>query len=81
MLHYENLQLSEISIKTKKIHCILEINQSQWVKPYNKFNTQERIEAMYKCMKISMNILVKIDKRLISVINQQSKNIIIIQTN
>ena len=32
-------------IKTKKIHCVLEFNQSQWLKPYIEFNTQKRIDA------------------------------------
>ena len=32
-------------MKLKKIHCILEFNQSQWLKPYVEFNTQKRIEA------------------------------------
>ena len=29
----------------KKIHHILEFNQSQWLKPYIEFDTQKRIEA------------------------------------
>ena len=28
-----------------KIHCILELTQTQWLKPYIEFNTQKRIEA------------------------------------
>ena len=44
VLHYENLQL-ETRIKTKKIHHILEFNQSQWLKPFVEFNTHKRIEA------------------------------------
>ena len=32
-------------IKTKKIHRVLEFNQSQCLKPHIKFNTQKRIEA------------------------------------
>ena len=46
MLHYESLQLYlrlELKLK-KKIHCILKFNQSQWLKPYVKFNKQKRIE-------------------------------------
>ena len=26
-------------IEAKKIHCVLECNQSQWLKPYVEFNT------------------------------------------
>ena len=32
-------------MKTEKIHCILEFDQSQWLKPFTEFNTQKRIEA------------------------------------
>ena len=32
-------------IKTKKTNRALELNQSQWSKPYVEFNTQKRIEA------------------------------------
>ena len=30
----------KVRIKTKKIHHVLEFNQSQWRKPYVEFNTQ-----------------------------------------
>ena len=46
VLHYKNLQLYfRLVLKLKKIHCILEFNQSQWVKPCIEFNTHKRIEA------------------------------------
>ena len=32
-------------IKTKNKHCLLEFNQSQWLKQYIEFNTQKRLEA------------------------------------
>ena len=32
-------------IKTRKIHLVLGFNQSQWLKPYTEFNTQERIKV------------------------------------
>ena len=35
----------KVRIKIKKTHGVLEFNQSQCLKPYVNFNTQERIEA------------------------------------
>ena len=37
--------LLKIRIKAKNIHHVLEFNQSQWLKQYDKFNTKKRIEA------------------------------------
>ena len=37
--------LLEARIKTKKIHRVLELNKSQWLKQYIDFNTQKRVEA------------------------------------
>ena len=49
MLHYENLKLNlRLGLKFLKIHRVLEFNQSQWLKPYIKFNKQRRIEAEKK---------------------------------
>ena len=46
VLSYENLQLYlRLRLSLKKIHFVLEVNQSQWLKPYIEFNIQERIEA------------------------------------
>ena len=46
VLHYENLQLYlRLGLKLKKLHRVLELNHSQWLKPYIEFNTQKRIEA------------------------------------
>ena len=69
-------------MKLKKIHCILEFNQSQWLKPYVEFNTQKRIEAekngdkdgkvLYKLMKNSVygktmqNLRNRINVKLVS---------------
>ena len=45
-LHYENLQLYlRLGLKLKKIHGVLEINQSQWLKPYIAFNIKKSTEA------------------------------------
>ena len=34
VIHYQNLQLYlRLELKLRKIHCVLEVNQSQWLKP------------------------------------------------
>ena len=46
VIHYENLQLYlRLGLKLRKIHRVFEFNQSQWLKPYVKFNKQKRTEA------------------------------------
>ena len=46
MLYCNNLQLFLwLWLKIEKIHCALEFDQSKWLKPYIKFNAQERVEA------------------------------------
>ena len=64
-------------IKTKKIHCVLEFNQSQWLKKYVEFNTEKRIEiekngdkvgkVLYKLMNNSMygKTMVNLRKRFV----------------
>ena len=43
VLHYENLQLYlTLGLKLKEIHCALEFNQSQWLKPYIKLKTHKK---------------------------------------
>ena len=46
VLFYENVQLYlRLGLKFKKMHCILELNQSQCLKPHIESNLQNRIEA------------------------------------
>ena len=33
--------LIKTRIEAKKIHCVLEMNQWQWLKPYTEFNTEK----------------------------------------
>ena len=42
MIHWKDFQFySRLGIKLKKIHCILEFNQSQWLKQYVEFSTHK----------------------------------------
>ena len=46
VLHYENLRLNfSLGLELKKLHGILEFNQSQWLKLYIEFYAQNRIKA------------------------------------
>ena len=49
MLHCQNLQFAlRLGSKLKSILRVLELNQSQWLKPYVEFNKQKRIETPKK---------------------------------
>ena len=51
VLPHENLQLYlRLGLKLMKIHSILKFNQSQWLKPYIKFNTKKKNRSRKKIM-------------------------------
>ena len=46
VLHYRNLQLyMDLVLKIKKVHRVLEFNQSPWLKQYIDFNNEKRKHA------------------------------------
>ena len=46
VLHCKNLQLYlKFGMKLKKIHRVLKFDQSQWLRPYTDFNTEQRKNA------------------------------------
>ena len=54
-------------IESKKIHHVLELNQSQWLKQYVEFNTQKRPKLMNIAVygKTVENIRNRIDVKLV----------------
>ena len=68
VIHSENSQLHlRIGLKLKKVHRILEFNQSQWLEPYIEFNTQKRIEVeKNNDKKEKRNLRNRIDVKLVN---------------
>ena len=56
VLHYGNLQLyTDLGLKVKKVHRVLEFNQSPWLRQYIDFNNQKRTKAKTHSKKTSSN--------------------------
>lgn len=58
VLHCRNLQLYlSFGVKLKKVHCVLEFDQSPWLKQYIDFNRQKRMNTKNSFEKDFLNLM------------------------
>ena len=59
MFYYKNLKLYlSLGMKLRKIHRVLKFKQSDWMKKYINFNTEERINAANSLEKDFLKLMI-----------------------